>query len=246
VRRRRIVAASIAAALAVVAIIVVWLAVIRGGAAPVSVEEVVAGFEGEGGPGVGVYVYDTEGEESVDALFGSAHDYPARTTIAVTEEGCGTLLRWTPLEGRTQTYEICPVEGGLELAAYRETHTFLGQTTRTEYRCEPGSPWLLPDRETFVRHCSTADTTETARGRIIGRETIAVDGHALETYHVRLDTTLEGKTRGKGSQDWWLLPASGLPVRLVLANDNATGSPIGDVRYRERLELALAQVEPLR
>jgi hypothetical protein len=202
----------LAAAVGVIALtagLAVWLLVLRDATTPVSVGEAISGFRDDGIPGSGVYVYATSGEESVDALLGSTHAYPAETTITVSTGGCGVLLRWAPVQGRTQTYELCPVEDGFELAGYRETHRFLGQTTGTDYRCEPGSPWLLPGQETFERRCSTEDTTEVARGRIVGRETLTV-GEKLEAY-VRLVTTSREDVGGE--RDWWLLPDSGLPAR---------------------------------
>ena len=244
-RRRHVLAAAVGV-IALTAGLAVWLLVLRDATTPVSVGEAISGFRDDGIPGSGVYVYATSGEESVDALLGSTHAYPAETTITVSTGGCGVLLRWAPVQGRTQTYELCRVEDGFELAGYRETHRFLGQTTRTDYRCEPGSPWLLPGQETFERRCSTEDTTEMARGRIVGRETLTVAGEDIEAYHVRLVTTLEGKTFGSGEQDWWLLPDSGLPARAIVHNDNATASPIGDVRYSERVELRLTALEPRR
>ncbi len=244
--RRRHVLAAAAGVGALTAGLAAWLLVLRDTTTPVSVGEAVSGFRDEGTPGAGVYVYATSGEESVDALLGSGHPYPNETTVTVSAGGCGVLLRWAPVHGRTQTYELCRVEDGFELAGYRETHRFFGQTTRTDYRCEPGSPWLLPALETFERRCTAEDTTETAHGRILGRETVDVDGEDIETYHVRIETTLEGRTHGSGEQDWWLLPESGLPVRAIVRNDNATGSPIGDVSYSERVELLLADLEPRR
>jgi hypothetical protein len=48
-------------------------------------------------PSPGVYVYATTGSESVDALAGTDHDYPAETTITVLRAGCGVVLRWVAL-----------------------------------------------------------------------------------------------------------------------------------------------------
>ena len=65
-RRRPLVAVSIAAALVLAAGVAAWLVLIRDDPDPVEIEDVVAGLEGESG--AGVYVYETEGGESVDAL----------------------------------------------------------------------------------------------------------------------------------------------------------------------------------
>src|SRR5262245_41031561 len=72
-------------------------------AKPVSIQDVVRQFrEAVQKPGQleGVYLYSTRGEESVDALGGATHHYPARTTITVVEVPCGVRLQWQPLEER--------------------------------------------------------------------------------------------------------------------------------------------------
>jgi hypothetical protein len=206
-------------------------------------EEPVAGS----GPRPGVYVYATRGREGVDVLLGIAHDYPAETTITVTGGGCGVLLRWSPLEGRSTTWELCPADGGWRLAGYREAHTFLGQTERTDYRCDPATPWLpAPGAGAATRTCRTAETVETSRLEVLSpAESMRVGGTAVEAAHVRVELTLTGRTRGTGLIEAWLLE-TGLPARLVLENDNRSASPIGDVRYTETAELELVSLEPRR
>lgn len=45
-------------------------------------------------PEPGVYLYESSGFDSVDALTGARHDYPAQTTVTITTEGCGVRVRW--------------------------------------------------------------------------------------------------------------------------------------------------------
>ena len=51
-------------------------------------------------PAPGVYTYATTGRESIDALDGRSHRYPEVSTITVTHEECGAVLRWRPLRER--------------------------------------------------------------------------------------------------------------------------------------------------
>jgi len=83
----------------------------------------------------------------------------------------------------------------------------------------------------------------TAEGTTVGTETLTIGGRQVETVHLSVRTRLDGKTRGTGRRELWLR-SDGLPVRWILTNESATPSPVGDVNYRERLELTLLSLEP--
>jgi hypothetical protein len=235
-----------------------WFFVFRDTSEPIPLEQAVASFRsGETGgvpergavPDTGVYVYATEGFEEIDAFLGSRHDYPPRTTITVSRGGCGLLLRWDALEGRSTTWDVCPSERGWSISAYSEEHTFFGQTERTHYVCAPGTVWRPAGDEpgtAWTRTCETEETTERTAGAVIGLETIRVRGSEIETAHLALELTLSGRTRGTGTIELWVDRASGLPVRLELTNDNRSRSAIGDVRYSEQAELRLSSLAPER
>jgi len=246
--------ATAALAAAGAAAAAVWAFALAGDADPVPVTEAVARFRAdggkgapvEGGPEPGVYAYRTSGFEEIDALVGSRHDYPAVTTITVTAGGCGVELAWSALGGRSTTWEICPAaDGGWSLAGYRETHSFFGRTERTDYRCSAESAWLPPPGRVAARSCTTGETDEASRVGTGPAEQADVGATSMRVVPVHVELELAGRTEGSGTIDAWLL-ANGLPVRLVLVNDNRTGSAIGDVRYRERAELELESLEPRR
>ena len=232
----------------------VWWFALRDTTEPVSVEEAVAGFRSQteaasaepGLPEPGVYVYTATGGESVDALIGSEHAYPAQLTITVLHEGCGYVLRWEFLRRRSTEREYCPAPGGLELRRQTEIHTFFGREETTDYRCEPGSLARPAAGTSFGWNCSTGTKTEVAEGEVVGVETLTVAGVAVETIHLRVETRLTGATRGTGGVEVWLEHATGLPVRELTWNDNVTDAAIGDVRYQERYELELTSLEPRR
>jgi hypothetical protein len=251
---RRALAAAAALAIVAGALAAAWAFVLRDGSDPVSVEEAVESFDARStaakaspGPDPGVYVYATTGGETIDALIGSSHDYPPETTITARPGGCGVLLRWAPLDGRSTTWEICPAGEGWSLAGYRETHTFFGQTERTNYRCEADSAWLPPTGSTpSSRACTTGDTDEVSRVDVVSPSArLDVGGTEVEATHVRVELMLTGRTTGSGILEAWLLE-NGLPARLLIENDNRSKSPIGDVRYAEQADLELASLEPRR
>ena len=107
-------------------------------ARPASVADAVDRFQtgGAGGGKLdGVYLYATKGGESVDALGGAHHRYPATTTITAMGAPCGVKLRWDALQGRSTTWTLCSTKAGVELGTEEVVHTFFGQADDTTYAC---------------------------------------------------------------------------------------------------------------
>jgi hypothetical protein len=196
----------------------------------------------------GVYVYATTGSEQVDALGGTQHDYPARTTITVTRGGCGWKLRWDGLTTRSTTWERCSTPKGDVVRTTRERHRFFGTTQHTDYAC--GSTLERPAGDVVGRtwpfRCTTVGSTQKGSGRVVGRGLLTVGGTRVAFVHVRWETILAGKTSGTSEQDEWLDRATGLPLRIVMASETRTGSLIGDVHYQERVDLRLTSLLPRR
>jgi hypothetical protein len=202
-------------------------------------------------PEPGVYVYATTGRESVDALGGTDHDYPAETTITVLRGGCGVLLRWVALEERTEEWDLCLDPGGDLVGTYYESyHRFFGRDDRRRYEC--GQSTLLPARVTggasWGRTCDGGDRTEVVRLEVIGVEPVTVGGDAVDSVHLRVATELSATdgTTSESHGELWLHPQTGLPLRQT--DRTATTSPqvIGDVHYEEQYELVLTSLEPHR
>ena len=86
-------------------------------------------------PAPGVYVYTTTGGDSVDALGGVSHDYPASTTITVTLADCGVLQRWDVAAERWEAWQRCLTDG--EVAETRRTtyDEFFGIGQTDTYEC---------------------------------------------------------------------------------------------------------------
>lgn len=173
------------------------------------------------------YAYDTSGFEEIGILGGARHVYPATTGMTIRRSSCGHWLVWRPLRDRSTAYELC----GGRLRSIREVHEFFGQRDLRTYRCTASSSLRRGWR------CTFEDTTEVARGRVLGAERI--DG--VDTVHVHLTTRITGGTEGTGTRDFWLRRSDGFPVRLAATNENSTGSAVGPVHYRESYELELEQ-----
>ena len=205
---------------------------------------------------IGVYVYNTTGQEGVDALGGSEHPYPAATTITMSDLGNGCRsTRWDALEQRWSDAQLCPGPDGWTLSAKTVYHAFFHQSDERVYSCQPGSVHLPADLTpdlTFSAYCTSGGTsasgasTEEIHGRVIGDEAITVDGQPVDTVHVQYQITIGGETGGQTNIDRWY--ARDVPLLLVKeVSDSATTSEevIGTVHYDERYELVLQSLEPI-
>lgn len=230
-----------------------WLALFRDTAEPASIDDALAAYraQAESGPTAippGVYVYSTKGSESVDALGGTTHEYPTISTITVTPTGCGTALRWDVLRGRSTTWTQCTAaDGGEALARIDETHRFFGRTERTDYTCagttarpataEPGATWEVS--------CRTAKgIVERGTGTVVSHEHLPVGTSSVPVTRLRFDTSFSGTTRGSTTREMWVERETGLPVRVVLRSTTVNPSLLGDVTYREGVQLDLASLTP--
>jgi hypothetical protein len=219
---------------------------------PVSIAQVVAQFHRRGtaaGARDGVYVYVTQGSESVDALGGTKHRYPPRTSITSVGVRCGVRLRWEPLEERSATWTFCTTPRGVELLGFQVSHRFFAQGDTTTYECA-GSV-LLPAREpagaTSPFHCRSSHGRETGDARVVGFQTVSVAAKPLSAVHVRTTANVSGGDHGTEITDWWFDVRNGLALRIDLESRTGRDLPIvGTVHYREDASLHLLSTRPLR
>jgi hypothetical protein len=232
-----------------------WFAFFRDTVEPASIDDALAAYRAQaeaGGTRIppGVYVYATDGNESIDALGGTTHEYPARSTITVTRADCGTALRWDVLQGRSTTWTQCTSEdGGEALASVAETHRFFGRTEHTDYTCvdtlarpaqsEPGTTWKVA--------CDTENgIVERGTGTVVAHAELPVGEGSVPVAQLRFETTFSDKTRGSTTREMWVERETGLPVRIVLRSTTVNASLLGDVTYRERVQLDLVSLTPRR
>jgi hypothetical protein len=246
-----IVAAVAGAAIAAVIIF-------RESATPVDVEQAVGDFRTDDGtvdqvvsavPEPGVYTYSTSGRESIDALDGRHHDYPAETTITVRHEGCGATFTWRPLTERFDDTVLCPELNGVVLERYRSHHEFFGIDDDREFVCEPGSLWYPAATEpgtTWTVRCAAEDVSVLRTGTIKGVFEAEVGGETVEVLTFELHDDVSGASVGTNERVVSVLPDTGLIVELAASVDVRSASPIGDVHYLELYRLRLTSLTPRR
>jgi hypothetical protein len=231
---------------------------------PVEVDDVVGRFDDSDGEaiapsgvvGPGVYVYATTGSEEVDALGGSAHDYPAETTMSVTvaPAGCVTI-RWDALRQRWDSRTVCPdAVGGWTLQDETLFHSFFRQDETRTYACEPGAvevPADLASGATFTSRCDSegsgqsGSTGSRTTGTVIGIEEVEIAGEPRPAVHLRYTSTVIGETEGEATVDRWLsLEAMPLVLREVAEGHTNSDTVIGTVTYEESYEIVLNSQEP--
>jgi len=256
VRRAGLIAAGVVGVV-VLAGLGAWLALFRDTAEPVTVEDAIASFRMETEDSAsaspitpGVYVYGTDGSESTDALTGVTHRYPNRSTITVAAADCGVSLTWRALKGRSTEWRLCLTDGGWQLRAQDERHTFYGRIERTTYICEdtPILPARHPLGASWPVECATDGATETGVARIVARRPwrFVAGGRGRASVLVRKVTTFSGDIRGRARYAFALDDILALPVRIDMTSRTTNDSPVGDVHYREDVVLRLLSLEPRR
>ena len=195
----------------------------------------------------GVYVYATQGQETVDALGGDTHVYPPTTTITVTAIDCGGFrIEWRPVSGRADTTEICPSGGGLVERGAVNAHEFFQMSQAENFMCAPGAWWLPPATvTTWTAECQSDGGRTTSRaGRVLGPEAVTIASETHDAVHVRFDDTVTGTSTGTSTTDLWLDPHTGLPLRQTSTSSTGNETVIGHVTFDEHVDMTLQSTTP--
>lgn len=197
----------------------------------------------------GIYLYRTSGFESIDVMSGVTHDYPAETSITVTVDGCGVLLRWDALQERREEWRLCATPAGIELQQQSlQYHEFFEQQTPEIVMCDrPVMVVPLSDEpvEPVALTCTIEDRPWLPVWEVLEADTRVVDGETVNVRRVRMTIDNESSLYENYVADWMLAP-NGLPIELTVLKQSKSESIAGDVVYNEQVHLELASLEPLR
>jgi hypothetical protein len=196
----------------------------------------------------GVYIYTTKGSESINALGGVRHVYPAKTSITAIKVPCGIQLRWAALEKRSTTWTFCSTPAGVELRISDERHAFFGQSDHAVYRCS--GRLLIPKKPvsgaTKSFTCRSNRNLEVGATRVLGHASIEVGGRRVSAIRVSTGLTIRARDSGSEAIDWWLDSSTGLPLRVELRSRTSRKMWVGRVKYHENLNLRLLSLTPMR
>ena len=244
-RKQVLIAVGVAGSLLVVGAVVLILA-FWDRATPVSAEDVAATLDvpvvKEVPGGYGLYVYETSGFETTDALGGARHDYPDETYLTLRPGGCGTLVRWQALEQRWSEWDFCD---DLAVAGWQSFNEWYGVSNHDVWSCGAPVPMAGEPGEVWEAECAKQNgTTAVNRFEVIGFETLEIGGETVETLHIRQTETQTGETDGTGVTDVWMLPGTPLMVRRTDDSTTLTQSRIGPVEHHEEYVLQLTSIVP--
>lgn len=196
-------------------------------------------------PAEGVYTYETTGRDSVDALNGDHHDYPATSTITVTAGDCGVVQRWDVAAERWSSWTRCLAGEGVAQTAKEDFDRFFGTDQLDSYTCS-GDPRPLnaAPGTTWTFSCTEGGEVQAITGTVVGPESRTVGGEQVDTLHVQ--TSIDDGDAGDSQvTDTWYLAGTDLIVNQRGANATTNPSPVGDVHYREDYEISLTSLTPL-
>lgn len=196
-------------------------------------------------PTPGVYVYATTGRDSVDALTGAHHDYPATTTITVTPTACGVQQRWDVLEQRWEEWQRCAEGEGISEAGRANYDEFFGQSQTDTWVCSGDArPVAAAAGTTWTTTCTGETSTDTFHGVVVGSESQQVGSSAVATMHVRVTIT-DGNPTDSQVIDTWYSAGTDLVVAQTSTAATSNDTAIGTVHYAETYEIRLTSLTPL-
>ena len=199
-------------------------------------------------PPEGVYVYATTGYETGDAGPAHArHDYPERTTLTVRRDGCGSSMKWEPVENRWDDVIDCVDGRGSRIRVYDTFHEFFGVQERHRYVCS-GDSWFRPPTTRIGFRWEFDCVAEGARthteARIVGVERVTTDAGTADALHVRFDTTMSGRTEGTNPMDYWLALDGPYLLRKTGSVDAQVHTGFGTLDYHEEYDVRLTSRTP--
>jgi hypothetical protein len=232
-----------------------WWKFVRKDQRPVDVAEVKKQFDAgkrggaarTGEPVPGVYLYDTEGTESVSALGGQANTYPKTSTHTIGHTPCGADARWDLLTGRYDLDTRCRAANGTwSLTRTVVSDRFFNQTQVDTSTCAdlvelPADP--KPGTKTQGR-CVNGDAFTDYVYEILSLDRLTIDGQQVPTVHQRITFTQGGSRSGGGTEERWAQQGTNLVVKARRSESDDSPSPVGRVTYKQSYSIELRSVSP--
>ena len=195
-------------------------------------------------PAPGVYEYATKGEDSVDALNGAHHTYPATTTITVTPTACGVRQRWDVLVQRWEEWERCTAGSGISEPSRTNFDQFFGQSQTDVSLCTGAArPLAAAATVTWTKVCTIGSRASTYVGLVIGTEQQTVGSSTVETLHVRISIT-DDTPSDRQQIDTWYLTGTDLVVAQTSTVTTSNKTQVGTVHYAEAYSIRLMSIVP--
>jgi hypothetical protein len=238
----------------------VWFFVIRSPATEVNLHEALHLYHQQQGsspasevthlPATGVYRYRTSGGEQL-SFAGISRSFPSTSQMIVTAaNGCATMT-WEPLQQHLEGWVECPQKaGGLAITSTPSYEEIAGAKTTSDIHCPAGMYFVPPHSFTGERWhatCHSPGATILFSGEVMGLGSLDVGGRRVAALHTHIDLSFSGAQSGPNPNDFWVSPATGLILRQhETVNVTQQAGPLGSVRYREQMTIALSSMAPAR
>ncbi|MCZ7630410.1 MAG: hypothetical protein M5U19_15850 [Microthrixaceae bacterium] len=214
-----------------------------------------AAVEGTGGPAAGVYAATASGNESIGLPgFDESLGPSAPVTVTYDDTGCFTYRAdfnshhwrsWTFCPGGTATFALQGIESWTARKA-----PGMDVATLSTYDCDTPIDFLWSsmaagDRRTGACTGTTdADdsvTDDAATMEVLDTEdTVTIAGEEVSALRISTSDALSGAQTGSEHGEWWLDPATGLPLRVSI--ESALEGGLAD--YSEQFDLVLSTLTP--
>ncbi|HEY6533891.1 MAG TPA: hypothetical protein VIY72_16400 [Acidimicrobiales bacterium] len=215
---------------------VAWFFLGREEARPVSDDQALEGFRGQGGtssdaaglPAAGVYTATATGTESV-GIPGFDENLGPNAPVTVTHDAGDCFTYRADFNSHYwRNWTWCPTTD----ATFAVT-TMVSRTGRSlpgveieslaTYTCDTPIPFLWADAAvgdqrtgscTGVVEDSEGVTGDAAVVEVLDRTTLTVAGEEVDVIHLRSTETLSDAQTGNETDEWWIDADTGLPVRI--------------------------------
>lgn len=197
-------------------------------------------------PQEGIYIYDTDGYEQLDTA-GAHRDYPDRTTITLTHDGCGIHEHWDVADQRWGQRQTCVDADRTHLEQLTTYREFAGQSREGTFYCDDEAPANMLDHEpgtSWQLTCDSEDTRLDTHVELTAREKLQIAGHSVDAVKLVYDTTMTGNADGHQHLQRWLRPTDGLLLQERSQTEADVDGLLGPVTYTEDYEIVLADLEP--
>jgi hypothetical protein len=194
-------------------------------------------------PPAGVYRYRTSGTERIDR-FGVERRYPAETVRVITWRGGCRWRETVPIfDQHLERYDFCSRDGDARDFAYSTRLTYFLVPGTQRFACAPLGGRLLPGSRpgAAVRwRCQEGGSVSQNTTTYLGTETVPTGLGRATARHLRLITTLSGRSTGGAVRDLWL-DRDGLVLREERrVNLRVRSGFVGLLTYDERASFVLA------
>jgi len=194
-----------------------------------------------------VYLYSTTGHESVSALGGQSHTYPATTAATITATHCGFDERWDVLSGRFDINQRCRgANGSWTVTSTATGDEFFNNAVVDTYTCTgfvdlPASPRAGASSR---GHCVSGPNTTDYEVKVLGTGNRTVGGVTVDAVHLHITFTQGGGRRGGGTEDRWVQSGSDLVLASRQSEKDISPSPVGQVTYEQEFTITLRSLTP--